>query len=360
MIKLNQPERKEGTLMELHCHTIYSNYNNSGWFPMDCSITPRQLLDALYAKGIDAVFITDHNTLEGVKQTIAEAKVHEKFKNIRVYPGIEISASLPNHKPGHVSAYGINEAVRQGLPVKETILNLKDQGAVTLAPHPYAVYCAIRDTAKDCDLIEGFNSQNADIDSNVAAHYAAEKWKKFETAGSDAHLESSIGSCLTRVKAENNLEDILNALRRGQFNVEKVRYTSAEEYSATLCYMLSEPAALLGNIRKSYGGVADFVEYIIKKHRKNPDAWWVAPVMKLIRAQAKGLSMKVNLLGYPEELLTSSWGKRIYASFSPPSKNASLDSEIYSAGWSKINNYNYKHPEFMINTNNRNLQHSAD
>ena len=82
-------------MIDLHVHTIYS----------DGEYTPLEVLDVCNKRGISTVAITDHNSMEGSRQAIA----NNPYANIRVISGIELSARW--HVKGanlHILGYGID------------------------------------------------------------------------------------------------------------------------------------------------------------------------------------------------------------------------------------------------------------
>lgn len=82
-------------MIDLHVHTIYS----------DGEHTPLEVLGICDERGISTVAITDHNSMEGSRQAIE----NNPYENIRVIPGIELSARW--HVKGanlHILGYGID------------------------------------------------------------------------------------------------------------------------------------------------------------------------------------------------------------------------------------------------------------
>ncbi|MBQ8043287.1 MAG: PHP domain-containing protein [Clostridia bacterium] len=65
-------------MIDLHVHTIYS----------DGEHTPLEVLDICNERGVSAVAITDHNSMQGSK----EAVKRNPYKGVTVIPGIELSA----------------------------------------------------------------------------------------------------------------------------------------------------------------------------------------------------------------------------------------------------------------------------
>ncbi|MDP2798382.1 MAG: PHP domain-containing protein, partial [Deltaproteobacteria bacterium] len=80
-------------LIDLHCHTTAS----------DGSLTPAELVRKARESGLKAVAVTDHDTVEGVGEALAEGG----RLNFEVIPGIEISAEIPSGSM-HILGYFID------------------------------------------------------------------------------------------------------------------------------------------------------------------------------------------------------------------------------------------------------------
>lgn len=65
------------TMLELHCHTTYS----------DGTLTPTQLVEAAVRAGVKALAITDHDTVSGWDEATAAARPYD----LEIIPGIELS-----------------------------------------------------------------------------------------------------------------------------------------------------------------------------------------------------------------------------------------------------------------------------
>ena len=78
--------------VDLHTHTNYSD----GFF------SPKELLDKAKNSGIEIISITDHDSLNGIK----EAREYGKEIGIEVIPGVEISSDIKD-KEVHILAYFI-------------------------------------------------------------------------------------------------------------------------------------------------------------------------------------------------------------------------------------------------------------
>lgn len=77
-------------LIDLHVHSTAS----------DGTCTPRELLEEAATKGIEVLAITDHDTINGVKE------LPETFKDVKVIKGVEISAEFNGIL--HILGYGVN------------------------------------------------------------------------------------------------------------------------------------------------------------------------------------------------------------------------------------------------------------
>ena len=66
--------------IDMHLHTDYS----------DGLLSPKQMVEYCFAKGIDEMAITDHDTVEG----IFEAKREAERLGIKFHTGVEISTHM--------------------------------------------------------------------------------------------------------------------------------------------------------------------------------------------------------------------------------------------------------------------------
>ncbi len=132
------------------------------------------------ARGLKAVAVTDHNTVAG-HGAVAEACAAEGLLFI---PGIEVTSL-----EGHVLAYGVKQAPRQGQSAVETVEEIHALGGIASAAHPERVYTGLSTTvvrAAKFDAVEAFNSQSAEH-HNAKARALAQELGLPVTGGSDAH-----------------------------------------------------------------------------------------------------------------------------------------------------------------------------
>ena len=140
-----------------------------------------------------------------------------QFSKFKIYPAIEITTD----KEAHVLVYGLQDEIKSNQTIDEILDSAKSQDAVTVAPHPFSLIDALRDDSLKCDLFEVFNSSNIDIYSNKKAEIFAEENNLLTLAGSDSHVASTIGRCTNLIDSQNNLDDILSAMKKGNISIEK-------------------------------------------------------------------------------------------------------------------------------------------
>jgi predicted metal-dependent phosphoesterase TrpH len=302
--------------VETHCHNVFSNHKNySSRMPFDCGVTIEEQLEKAYHQKIDVMFVTNHNTLDGYSQILEYKKNHAKYRNIRIYPAEEITI---NNK-GHVLAYGIEKEISPGMTLDETLDEIRQQNGVSCAAHPFAVSNGIREYAKRCDIIESFNSNNIDFFSNLIAEKFAKENNLVSIAGSDSHVRSTIGRSVNKVESENNIDSILEKLRKGKFTIEKSDYASKEEMHEHAHYIISlSRQTILNSINESNPKYHSIVKWAIDSFISNPNSRLWHIMSSLGMYLSKRVSKKVNMYGYnPLILEQRSWSNLISLSLIP-------------------------------------------
>ncbi|MBI4173456.1 MAG: PHP domain-containing protein [Candidatus Aenigmarchaeota archaeon] len=218
-------------LAELHCHTGYSRKRNG---QPDGLHTPEQMVRQAKTLGLQAIAITDHDTLAGLKAAVPAGRKH----GILVIPGCEISSSN-----GHILALGIDAPVKPGLPVAATVEQIRAQNGLSIAAHPFDFRRrGVGTLARHCDAIEAFNAMSLERIPNLRARWFASQESKPGTAGSDAHSRQAIGMATVRLEADS-LDALLQALRRGRFSTA-ARYMPLNLAVADMLRKRWRPAAI--------------------------------------------------------------------------------------------------------------------
>lgn len=181
--------------IDTHVHTRFS--------PDSWSEIP-EILAAAKRRGLDAIAITDHDTLDGYRAAVRE----RSDDDVRIIPGVERTISAGQYGIHIIGLYV--ESLPSAESLEATISDVKEQGGRVIIPHPYR-----RGTGLLYHLEEGNVSEEAVADAFEAADYVELiNWKDpnptilrtidflRETAypvvaGSDSHVPETVGSVFT-------------------------------------------------------------------------------------------------------------------------------------------------------------------
>jgi predicted metal-dependent phosphoesterase TrpH len=182
---------------DLHVHTIYSN---------DSTITPKELVFYAKKRGLNAVAVTDHNSLEGALKIVKET-------DFLVIPGMEVSS-----RDGHIVALNVTEVIPRDLGADETVERIHQAGGVAVACHPFALFKGSlgKNVSAEFDAIEVINARAFPFGRSIKkAEEAAESLGLSRVAGTDAHYGSQIGYGYTEIDSEPNVEAVCKAIVNG-------------------------------------------------------------------------------------------------------------------------------------------------
>jgi predicted metal-dependent phosphoesterase TrpH len=185
---------------DLHVHTIYSR---------DSLITPKDLVFYAKKRGLNAVAITDHNTIEGALKIAKEAET-----DVLIIPGIEVSS-----RNGHIVALNMQEPVSKGLSVEETVDRIHRAGGVAVACHPFALLKGSlgKHASGKFDAVETINASATPFKRSVRkAEEIAAQLKLPQVAGTDAHYAPAIGYAYTLIEAPLDVDAIVKAIAAGR------------------------------------------------------------------------------------------------------------------------------------------------
>ncbi len=277
---------------ELHCHNSFSNFHvGEDDPPYDCNVSIRDQLERSHNLGLDAIFVTNHNTLDGFRQLLEYKNDHCKFKDISVYPAEEITTD----SGAHVLAYGIHDAIAPGLSLDEIIDQVNEQGGVSSAPHPFSLLDALRDDAKKCDMVEVFNSNNVDILSNARATQFALDYNMIQVAGSDSHVLSTLGRCVNVIDSENNLDDILHSMKKGRIQISQTGYAHRKETVEHLQYKLDNSKDyVIDYISTNYPNSKWLLKFLLRFYDLNQNSYLWTLFYNIGIYFMKRISQKIN------------------------------------------------------------------
>ena len=288
---------------ELHSHNQFSNFHlGNDETPYDCNITIREQLERANDLGLQALFVTNHNTLDGYSNLLQYKNDHYKFKNIQIYPAEEISID----SSAHVLAYGIHKEIKSGLPIEEVIDEIKTQNGISSAPHPFSLIDALREKAKQCDMIEVFNSNNIDVISNVKATQFAMDNNKLKVAGSDSHVLSTIGRCVNAIESENNLDDVLHAMRHNKIKIHQTGYALQNETMEHMKYKVNNSKNYIFEyVQEHFPNFVWAFKLLYKMYNLDQNSYLWSLFYKIAVYYMKRISNKINFQNIDREFMTN-------------------------------------------------------
>jgi len=285
---------------ELHCHNIFSNGHVGALEPTyDCNVTIPKQLEQAYLAGLDVLFVTNHNTIDGYRQMLEYKKNHQKFDTLSVYPAEEVTTN----NESHVLVYGIDHSIKSGLSLHEVLDEAKKQDAVTIAPHPFSLLDALREDSIYCDLFEAFNSSNVDVYSNLRAKKFAKEKSLHIVAGSDSHVQSTIGRSTNLIYSENKLDSVIAAMKHHKITIENTGYVQPKEALEHIRYKIQNSAFFIDRYTlQFYPRALWAVRLLFKLYMISPESIFWNIFYRMSIAALKRISRKINFEGYDYHL----------------------------------------------------------
>ncbi len=209
--------------MDLHVHTCHS---------FDCSSSIKDVLESARRAGLDALAITDHDTMSGV------IRARELSRDIMIIPGMEISTWKGTHLLG---LFLSQEIVSRD--IFDIIEEIHAQGGLVVIPHPFRnnsglmsgcgrnrLYSEedIQNILGRVDLIEAVN-MGCREETLLATHEFLENHQQLTwSAGSDAHVPDQVGTASLdlEVTSANSLEILKKALLSAPRSIRFEAYQS--------------------------------------------------------------------------------------------------------------------------------------
>ena len=224
---------------DIHTHTMYSGFTKYSFLTFPDSVTtPLTSIRVAEKLGLNALCITDHNTIKG-------ALVAQKYNKDMVVIGEEIST-----KEGEILGLFLQEKVDPGLSAEETIEQIHGQDGIAIAPHPYSGHCSCvgeKMNSLKFDGIEVFNLLHRDGYSNALALKNCNGHAKL--GGSDAHASYMIGNGYTLFNGSSQ-EDFRNAIKNRQtiYGGKVASLMDFVNYSAGVAYESSKTILKLNGV----------------------------------------------------------------------------------------------------------------
>lgn len=177
---------------ETHLHTEYSGFQKLGIIKFPESVAqPEVQVDRARQNGMDVVCVTDHDETQGA--FLAEKYARTRCDDVEVVVGEEVTT-----RDGEVIGLFLTERIPEMLSVEETIDRIREQGGLTVAPHPFSFHVpGLKERVLDLDLdgIEVINGGHPDAYTNMFARKVVDRYpgRWAETSGSDAHSVYTAG-----------------------------------------------------------------------------------------------------------------------------------------------------------------------
>ena len=237
------------------------------------------------------VFLLSRSINNCICSFINKIFIKNFFKNIDIFPAEEITTDTG----AHVLAYGIHDAISPGLSLEEIIDEINKQGGVSSAPHPFSLLDALRDSAKKCDMVEVFNSNNVDVLSNAKATAFALDNNMTQVAGSDSHVLSTLGRCVNVIDSENNLDDVLFSMKHGNISILQTGYAFENETLDHLKYKINNSKEYLDEyISEHYPNAKWILNLLLRIYGSNQNSYMWSIFYKVAIYLMKRISKKIN------------------------------------------------------------------
>lgn len=214
-----------GTLIDLHAHTTVSS---------GCSILePRALIEAARRRGLDAVCVTDHFSIEGAETT----QQLGREIGFPIYRAVEARTDL-----GDMLVFGYYRDIPEGIPFQDLCWYVHEVGGLVFAAHPFhtgggpSLLLAFRDRGLDLDEdwksvdalreLDGVETLNGQVsaDVNARADTLARRLGVPGIGGSDAHAVDMVGVAATRfARPINSDAELVAALKDGGYSPVRLR-----------------------------------------------------------------------------------------------------------------------------------------
>jgi len=191
---------------DLHIHTTYSS---------DSAIPPKTLVEQLVAHNfVKVAAVTDHDTVKGCSVT---RQLASAYPDILIIPGVEISTPQ-----GDIIILGTEEMPPRPWTVENVVGFARETNCVSVVAHPFREY-GMGDLARNykVDAIEVLNGGSTPA-ANKAAQDLAKEMGLPGLAGSDAHQPSELCTVYTQVQASLDVDDILEAVKKGLVSVPSI------------------------------------------------------------------------------------------------------------------------------------------
>ncbi len=178
---------------------------------MDSESQLEKIIARCQELGINCIALVDHGTVEG------------GLKMREMAPFKVIVAEEVLTPDGEIMGMFLKETIKSGQPLEEVIKQIKAQGGLVCAQHPFDTLLrpglggkVMNRIAKDIDLVEVLNARTPLAQSSRKSLAFAEKHGLPGGAGSDAHTIPEIGNAYIEMPEFTDKISFLKSLREGK------------------------------------------------------------------------------------------------------------------------------------------------
>jgi predicted metal-dependent phosphoesterase TrpH len=201
---------------DLHIHSKYS---------YDSLMHPKTILKMAERKGLNAIAVTDHNTIRGGVEALQVSRKSDFAVSVIV--GAEICTSI-----GDIIGLFLENEIRSK-KILDVIDDIKEQGGLVVVPHPFKSHKFV-DVQKIVDQIDLLEISNSRTRITSEQSNLLKALNKTLIGCSDAHFPQEIGLCRSIIDAESMTIDEIQKLLTHPSNI-----TVNESYGSSLFQSLS-------------------------------------------------------------------------------------------------------------------------
>jgi len=162
---------------------------------------------------------------------------------------------------------------------------------------------ALREDSVYCDLVEVFNSSNVDVYSNLKAKKFAKEKSLHVVAGSDSHVQSTIGRSTNLIYSENKLDSIIAAMKHHKIIIEYTGYVQPKEALEHIRYKIQNSAFFIDKYTAQfYPRALGPIKLLYKLYMINPEGIFWNMFYRMSIIALRRISKKINFGGYDHRL----------------------------------------------------------
>ena len=134
-----------------------------------------------------------------------------------------------------------------------------------------------------------------DVLSNARATQFALDNDMVQVAGSDSHVLSTLGRCVNVIDSENNLDDILYAMKQGKIEISQTGYALQIETLDHLKYKINNSKEyLMDYLSEHYPNEKWLFKLLLRIYDSNQDSHMWSLFYKISVYVMKRISQKIN------------------------------------------------------------------